>query len=227
MTAAMSIQPPNPAPLGRVARKREKVRRELLLAGFRLIGERGLAGVAVADLTEAADCSKGAFYSHFDSRDAFVAELVDQGIDVVGNALDAHGGPLPADEALATALRYALTLAEQQPAWGSFAAAVGRSHGAQSTGFGRRILRDIERGGAEGRFRYADATAAVLVASGVFLSGVIGADAQMLGPETPGEATRHVLLALGVDTDHAADLCRRPLPGLAFDSSVVQPLVTG
>jgi len=214
------------APEGRVARKRAEVRRKLLVAGFELVGRRGLDAFAVADLTEAADCSKGAFYSHFTNRDEFVAELVSQAIETVGSALDRHGAGLPGDEALAVGLRYSMTLAQQQPRWGRFVAAVAGSARHSYTGLGERLAADIARAHAEGRLDYRDAQAALLLASGTFLAAVIGSGLDMLRPDTPNEATRHLLLGLGVRAERALALTTRPLPALRFDSVVVSALTS-
>ncbi|AUW59302.1 hypothetical protein C1T17_15610 [Sphingobium sp. SCG-1] len=211
----------NAAPLGRVARKRVEVRKRLMLAGFELAGRRGLNEFAVADLTEAADCSKGAFYSHFESRDAFIAELIAEGVETVGEALDHHGESVSPDEALAVGLRYALTLAQQQPKWGRFVAAVARSSFHMNMGFTQRLARDLARGRLVGSFVYDDPSSALLLASGVFLAGVVGAELDALLPATPSEATRLTLIGLGVPTDRARILTEIPLPELRFRSIVV------
>lgn len=212
-----------PAP-GRVARKRAEVRRKLLLAGFDLVGQCGLDAFAVADLTEAADCSKGAFYSHFANRDEFIADLIAHGVETVGVALDRHGAGLPGDEALAVGLRYSLTLAQQQPRWGRFVAAVAGSARPTYTGLGERLASDIARAHAEGRLDYRDAQAVLLLASGTFLAAVIGSGLDMLRPGTPNEATRHLLIGIGVEADRALALTTVSLPVLIFDSVLVSAL---
>ncbi len=215
------------APLGRVARKREAIRARLLEAGYEQAGRRGLDGIVIAELTEAADCSKGAFYLHFDNRDAFIAALINDALEPVGCALDAFGENQPADIALATGLRYTLTLALQNPAWGAFVSAVTRAADPMTQGFGRRIIADILRGREAGLFRYDDLGGALLMAGGVFLAGTIGALAGALTPHSPSEATRHVLLALGVPEARAARIAEAPLPPLAFQSGLVTPLAAG
>ena len=212
---------------GRVARKREAIRARLLAAGFDQAGRRGLDGIVIADLTEAADCAKGAFYLHFESREAFVLALINEALEPVGQALDAYGQTQAADVALSVGLRYALTLALETPAWGDFVAAVTRAGDPLAKGFGRRLAADLIRGRAEGAFVYEDLGAAVAVAGGVFLAGVIGAASGSLVAGSPSEATRHALLALGVEAGRAKQLSTRPLPPLAFTSALVTPLQSG
>lgn len=48
--------------------------REIVAAGARMLRERGIEGVSVAELMQAAGLTHGGFYRHFASKDAFVAE---------------------------------------------------------------------------------------------------------------------------------------------------------
>jgi AcrR family transcriptional regulator len=61
---------PLPLDLGTSARER------LLAAGKRLFGDRGFFETNVHEITDAAGLSVGAFYSHFESKEAFLAELI-------------------------------------------------------------------------------------------------------------------------------------------------------
>ncbi|MBU6252693.1 MAG: TetR/AcrR family transcriptional regulator [Alphaproteobacteria bacterium] len=224
MVISDTIAPSLAQPAGRVARKRQAIRARLLAAGFAQAGQKGLNGIVISDLTDAADCAKGAFYLHFESREAFIAELIDQALEPVGRALDAYGKTQPADVALTTGLRYSLMLAIENPLWGHFVAAVTQSADPLSQGFGRRIAADILRGREQGLFAFNDLGAAVAVAGGVFLAGVIGVASGSLVGSSPSEATRHALLALGVPASRAAALAVAPLPNLNFESHLVAPL---
>ena len=68
---------PLPVPL------EEGVRERLLRAGRRLFGEKGYFETNIHEITGQAHLSVGAFYTHFDSKEAFFAELIDRvGLDV-------------------------------------------------------------------------------------------------------------------------------------------------
>lgn len=62
--------------LSRSERKRVERHRALLAAAAQLIGERGVYGTRIEDITERADMAKGAFYTYFASKDALIAELL-------------------------------------------------------------------------------------------------------------------------------------------------------
>jgi len=58
---------------------REQVRRnreQILAAAARLFRERGLDGVSVAEVMQAAGLTHGAFYGHFDSKQALIREAL-------------------------------------------------------------------------------------------------------------------------------------------------------
>jgi AcrR family transcriptional regulator len=71
--ASPASQPPTP----RQQRRREAARR-LSEAGLRLMAAKGLEAAKVAEITAAAGVGKGTFFTHWPSKDAFVASLVDQ-----------------------------------------------------------------------------------------------------------------------------------------------------
>jgi len=52
------------------------VRESLLNAAFELAATKGIADVTVNKVSEFADVTKGAFFHHFDSKEALVAELM-------------------------------------------------------------------------------------------------------------------------------------------------------
>ena len=65
------------APSPRKQRRRQAARR-LSEEGLKLIARQGLAAAKVADITAAAGVGKGTFFTHWPTKDAFVAELLDQ-----------------------------------------------------------------------------------------------------------------------------------------------------
>lgn len=64
------------SPTPRQQRRREAARR-LSEAGLRLMAAQGLEATKVAQITAAAGVGKGTFFTHWPSKDAFVASLVD------------------------------------------------------------------------------------------------------------------------------------------------------
>ncbi|MGD9125128.1 MAG: TetR/AcrR family transcriptional regulator [Desulfarculaceae bacterium] len=66
------------SPTGKVAQRRREVLLRLREEGLRLMGQKGINACRVEQVTQAAGVSKGAFFTYFNSKQAFVADLVDQ-----------------------------------------------------------------------------------------------------------------------------------------------------
>lgn len=64
-------------------RKKAQTRAALLRAAAALFSELGINATRVEDITNKIDLGKGAFYNYFESKDALVAELVAEGIEVL------------------------------------------------------------------------------------------------------------------------------------------------
>ena len=58
---------------GKRIERAERTRAALVAAGQRLFCERPVDAVAIDDIVQAADVSKGSFYNHFPDRDALIA----------------------------------------------------------------------------------------------------------------------------------------------------------
>ena len=61
----------------RGARRRRETRSRLLTASLKLMAEKGMEGVAINEITEAADVGFGSFYNHFESKEAIYAAVLD------------------------------------------------------------------------------------------------------------------------------------------------------
>jgi AcrR family transcriptional regulator len=62
-------------------KRRALVERRLLEEGLKLLGAKGVQACKVEEITKAAGVGKGTFFTHFESKDAYLARLVDQVLD--------------------------------------------------------------------------------------------------------------------------------------------------
>jgi len=218
-----------PAPLPerepRGARRKRETRGKLLEAAFRLMAERGVDGVAINEITEAADVGFGSFYNHFESKEAVYAALMDAVFEEFGDALDRLVAAVedPA-EVISISVRHTLLRARREPLWGRFLVREGLSARVLSRGLGVRLLRDIQRGVAKGRFRLADP----LLSFVTFGGGVLAAIAMSIEIEGPRaaelaqfglvaddlseRAVATLLANLGLPPSEASAIALRPLP---------------
>jgi AcrR family transcriptional regulator len=51
-----------------------------------LVAERGIYGTRIEDITERADVGKGVFYNYFETKEALIATLVSQGVELLQTA---------------------------------------------------------------------------------------------------------------------------------------------
>ena len=166
----------------------EETRRKITEAALRLFIERGYEGAGVAEICEAADVSKGAFYHHFPSKQTVFVNLLDDWLDSVdaelGRALERSRSVPEGLMAMAGEMRGIFSAtdgrvglflefwqrARRDPeVWKAFVAPYHRYQG-----FFARI---IEKGIAEGSIRPMDPLVAgqalVALAVGIVVQGVL------------------------------------------------------
>lgn len=212
----------------RNARRKRETRERLLDAALRLMAERGMGGVAINEITEAADVGFGSFYNYFESKEAIYDALIKQVFDDFGDALDRLVQDVadPA-EAIAYCVRHALLRARREPLWGQFLLREGYSQNVLEHGLGQRLLRDIVRGVAAGRLQAPDLLMSFITAGGIVLAAIsaeqqAGSDnspqaalVKSLGMDVggiPERAATVVLTTLGLSQREAAAIARKPLP---------------
>ncbi len=87
-----------PAAPSRVERKKERTRRQLLEVALALFFEKGIYWTKIEDITDRADVGKGTFYQYFETKEALLQELLQQGLDdllELTRVAVEHAGPDP------------------------------------------------------------------------------------------------------------------------------------
>ena len=212
----------------RGARRKRETRARLLEAALRLMARKGMEGVAINEITEAADVGFGSFYNHFESKEAIYEALMDQVFEDFGDALDILVRDI-ADvaEVIAICVRHTLLRARREPVWGQFLIREGFSARVLERGLGQRLLRDIQKGIAARRFTTKDPLMSFVAVGGTVLAAISaelqfgsaqGPQAAMLaalgvsGEGLSGRAAAAILQTLGLAPKEAEAIARRPLP---------------
>lgn len=211
----------------RGARRKRETREKLQEAAFRLMAERGMDAVAINEITEAADVGFGSFYNHFESKEAIYAAVMDAVFEDFGDALEhlVRGVDDPA-EIIAICVRHVILRARREPLWGRFLLREGFSVASLTRGLGARLLRDMQKGAAQGRFKLFDPVMSFIAAG----SGVLGAVSAELELPRLDAGTRKLLSAdaqniperaaalllhhLGIAIEEAQRIAQRPLPSV-------------
>lgn len=221
----------------RGARRKREMRLKLLRAALRLMAEKGAEGVAINEITEAADVGFGSFYNYFPSKEAIYDALVDEVFESFGAALDriAERVSDPA-EVLAASFRYTLLRARKDPLWGRFLVRTGFSTRVLGRGLGQHMLRDIQRGLASGRFKAEDLLMTFVAVGGTALAAIaakleVGSAHSpsaalvgklgLQGENIPERGAAVLLRLLGVPPKEAEAVARRPLPDIELPSSAL------
>ena len=78
-------------------RKSDLTRQRILQAAARVFREHGYSGTRLTDIAQAAEMKAGSLYYHFDSREALVEEVVQEGVRRTKDAVHDRLASLPAD----------------------------------------------------------------------------------------------------------------------------------
>ena len=211
-------------------RRKRETRSRLLKAALRLMAEKGMEGVAINEITEAADVGFGSFYNHFESKEAIYAALLDWVFEEFGDALDRLVRDIadPA-EIISVCVRHTMLRARREPVWGQFLIREGFSAKVLERGLDRRLLRDIERGVKAKRFPTDDILMMWMSVRGTVLASISAglqfgssraterAELKRLGFSTDGlpeRAAATLLRTLGLDQAEAEAIAHRPLPSV-------------
>lgn len=213
----------------RGARRKRETRVRLLEAALRLMAKKGMEGVAINEITEAADVGFGSFYNHFESKEAIYGAVMDWVFEEFADALDRLVSDIanPA-EVVSVCVRHTLLRAQREPVWGQFLIREGYSARVLERGLGQRLLRDIQRGIASGCFKRDDALMSFLSVGGTVLASISVCLQFQQTPDSrasaidqqgfhiddlPQRAAKMLLLTLGLNHLEAEKIAYRPLPG--------------
>lgn len=203
-----------PTGTGRRGRRRVTTRRRLLDAARRLVADRGVAGLTVAEITEAADVGFGTFYGYFATRDDLVEALLVEAGGELASENDRLTEQLddPA-EIVAASVRNTITSVDRDPVWAAFLVHAAFSQYPQIwLALNARMMRDVANGIAADRFTIEDLSAAPFLIGGAILAVLRGKLDGVLGPGAEIDAAVGVLLLLGLSRADAVAVARRPLP---------------
>jgi AcrR family transcriptional regulator len=196
-----------------------------LKAAFQLIAERGVDGVAINEITEAADVGFGSFYNHFASKEAIHTAVLDAIFDAFGNALDlVTVGREDQAEIIAINVRHTISYAAREPLWARLLLREWYRPEAFARGLGARLLRDIGKGIQSQRFNVRDLLITTVVAGGTVMAAVAvqasssGEGAKLLehlglsAQNLDQRAAAALLEGLGLSPREANLIAKRALP---------------
>jgi AcrR family transcriptional regulator len=203
------------APKSRSERRREDTRRRLMKATYEIIAKRGLEGLVIQDITEAADVGYGSFYNHFSSKEAVVDAVIDAAL-ARGAALHDSVAAQMLDrvETFAMELRSCLELSRSDTVWGWFIIRTMLSGHQIRLATAERLERSIEGGIEAGVFVAEDAEMARHMVGGLLLLGTLKIVNGEAGADYTERLVETALRSLGVPADTARAALALPLPDM-------------
>jgi AcrR family transcriptional regulator len=191
-----------------------------------MISERGVEGLRLREVTDAADVGFGSFYNYFESKEELVEAVVLDVMSSLARTLIAHVDTFddPA-EAAAAAHRWFVRTAVEDPETARLLVNLDQA----DVQFQQRIepfgLELLRRGIDAGRFPPMPSPVTTLsYVVGATLAVTRGVVDRRLGPEAESQTAEVLLRALGVDADAARKIAHRPLPSVALVDSSERPL---
>lgn len=216
-------------------KRRQETRLKLMRAALRLMSAKGVDGVAIQDITNAADVGFGSFYNHFPSKEAIFLALKDELIEHYAAALDKLGDQIadPAEKIAASA-RFTIRYGRADPVWGHFVLATHFNRDSLHAGLGRYLLRDVMSGIEGKRFVCHDLPSLVVAVGSTILGGLMAEvtvsnhadDPFGSPPDLPEKVSATVLVTLGLPWAEAWAIASRPLPSVDLPISPLGQDVT-
>jgi AcrR family transcriptional regulator len=200
----------------RLARKRERTRRNLLNAARELVYERGHEKISISDITERADVGLGTFYNYFESKTVIFEAVLEEIRQDFNERLDEIRAPIK-DPALIVAItmKHCFTQAQDNEDWNTFLTYSGLSGDYMLHQDEEQLLEDIRRGVQAGRFKVEDASFAQSLVLGMIRHINTQIARGQLGRHAMEDTTRYVLRMLGLPDLVAKALVQTPLPAVA------------
>lgn len=199
--------PPTPMP------KRERTRRQLLIAALRQLGARGVAATTLQQIAQQAEMTTATVYNHFASKDELLQAVAVWLADTLCRRIGDSYAHIPEGaERMAIGNKRYLWLAETSPAWARLLLDVAAEAPALIDATRSYMLADLRLGLKQKAFKpVSEAAAADLIA------GTISQAMRMLiaGAAPRGHAqavSATVLIGLGMERARALEVAARPLP---------------
>jgi len=201
---------------GRVARLRARVRRRILEVAENLMTERGVDGVTIDDITEAADIARRSFYHHFESKHDVLVPIARARTKQLNQRIDRSLVEIddPA-EVMATGMRLGLRELTSDPLCRWFVLKSGLPQERLYEGLGESGMRDAVAGVRAGRFHVHNHEVMRPLISGAFVAVMAASIENKLREEDLDDAVEYVLRLLGVEREEAHEIAHRKLRRLA------------
>lgn len=198
--------------------KRERTRRQLILAAVQVFSARGIAGATMQEIAQFAGVTTGTVYNHFDTKEAISMALAVWLAETLCHRInDSQQGIERASQRMAIGQRRYAWLARESPRWTLLLLDIAAAVPALTAHIAVYAQADLRLGIEQKDFRVPSEAAAMgfVMSTGVQTMRDIASGSAP--PDHDVAMATMVLRGLGVPFDKAAEIARRPLP--PFDAA--------
>jgi AcrR family transcriptional regulator len=193
-------------------RRRELTRARLLAATRELVGEKGVTGLRVSEITQRAGVALGSFYNHFASKDELAAVVIEDALRALTESLTAR---LTRDhspvEIVASAIRRFVALADDDPEFARLIVQIDTAEALMAASVFPEGRRALSVGVASGHFMIDDIENTLITVLGGACALMRAILDGRLGPHAELQFAEHTLRSLGVPRATAARAVNRDL----------------
>ena len=195
--------------------KRQRTRRQLLLAAVRVFAVRGIANTTIQEIAQQAEMTTGTVYNHFESREAIVAAVAAWFTGTMCESIQqSQRNVARGAQRMAIGQRRYAWLARASPRWTTALLDVSRNASMLTAQIADYALADLRLGVAQKDFRVPDERAAMALVMGVGLKTMVDIVSGGMPDDYDVATTTIVLRGLGMPFERAAEFAARPLPPL-------------
>lgn len=203
------------APLGRVARRRQRYLQALIRAGRDVMGEKGIDAATMSEIAERADIGAGTVYTFFKSKDELAIAVLESLMTDLGNRIEMVTNTFddPA-QVYAFGVRNLIETCITDLRWRQLLTRSEVMAGAMFRQMGPFATRDLRNATRAGRFNIDDADLVWRMANHAIMGIALAITSGEMPASKVEDCVVRILCMNGISLDEARDLAARPRPAL-------------
>jgi AcrR family transcriptional regulator len=194
-------------------RKRAQARADLVRAATEVIADNGTHAFSIREVTRRCDVGLGTFYSHFESREALINEVVQLTIAEIADEVLAQSASLAdPEEAVCAGIRQLVRRSLEDPEFARLLVSLDRGERRFEELLWPASRALISRGIDQGRFDVPNPDLALQMAIAGTFRVIASVTEGPADPSVEKDCAYGVLRSFGLEAEHAREVVRRPLP---------------
>lgn len=215
------VQSEKTSQMSRVARSQERKREALVLAGYKVMSQKGIDQATMQEIADLADVGAGTVYSYFKSKDDLAIAVMERLMYDLALRIEAVTDSFtdPA-QVYAFGIRTVVEAATGDLRWRQLLYRSEVIADAMHRRMGPFAIRDLEKATAAGRFKVKDASLTFKMAAHAIVGACLSITEGDFPPQSVDEIVVRLLCMTGIGESEAIDLAGRERPPLPLEGSI-------